>query len=490
MSRVDRAHVARGLARALVALVVAVAARAQGDGPRNLDDLVELALQRDPSAMAALLDAEAARMRAEGARQLAAPQVMFGGEMLGGMESMYMAGAQQMFPAVGQRRTRSARWQIAADRSLGQRDVVKAELRLRFWQSAARLAAARDAMLLIDEQAAQARALLEIGLARHASGAASESGGMSMPSGSPGSAGMAPMGGTMSSGGLAAPGAMSGMSSAGSPASPGTGGGMSGMGGARTSTAPVSVPTARPTSPVPAESMGAVAPSSLPGLLRLDASIERIAAERSGIAARADGEQAVLALFVGDAVAAQVAGDPSRFGGGDPVAAPELRLAGLDREAAQADLDIARANRRPSVMLQVLGRVTPEGTYEGTDLMTGVSLPVGSGLKQEVAAAHAEVSAADARSQGVAREIAVSEATLRAELRAARARAEALVSVAVPRANAAFLASKTLMSEGAETLQGAALSWDALLGVQRELIAARLDVELRSAELARLGAAP
>ena len=99
-------------------------------------------------------------------------------------------------------------------------------------------------------------------------------------------------------------------------------------------------------------------------------------------------------------------------------------------------------------------------------------------------------SAASARRELVTRNLAVSRTSVRAMYRAARARSDALGSIAVPRANAAFLASTRLLAEGAETLQDAVLSWDAVLQARREFIAARRDVELRAAELARLGGSP
>ena len=57
-------------------------------------------------------------------------------------------------------------------------------------------------------------------------------------------------------------------------------------------------------------------------------------------------------------------------------------------------------------MVSVLGRITPERMHEGTDLMIGVSVPVGGGLKQEIAAARAETAAAEAPSEGVTRDLA------------------------------------------------------------------------------------
>lgn len=452
--------------------------------PANLDELVALAVSRDPAAMGSTLDAAAATERAAGARQPMSPQLMIGADSLGvPMDdpdpTMWMGGVSQMLPGMGQLRAQSRRYAVDADRSAADRERIAADLRLRLWQSSVRLDALQQEIALLDEQLGESDALRQVALARY----------RNVPGSSPGSGAMPgePMpGGSMEPTSSVSPPRVEG--------SRASSGGMSGMGGAggtaMTTRAPMSGMEGGMESggsPMPASrSMGPE--GSLPGLLRLDVTVERLRAERAALEARLLGEVTVLALFVGDAAQA-VAATPSRFRGTPPATIPERKLAELDRIAANADLSLARARRRPDLMWSIAARaMPPHGEFAGVNASVGIVIPIWGGLGREVAASRRGLAAAEAREAAVERDLAAATAAARASLEAARLRTSALDSAVLPRAVSSYAVSRRAYASGRGSIDDALLAWDALISVKRERVAAHRDEELRAAELARVEA--
>lgn len=70
---------------------------------------------------------------------------------------------------------------------------------------------------------------------------------------------------------------------------------------------------------------------------------------------------------------------------------------------------------------------------------------------------------------------------------AATARADALESTALPRAESAWKASVQLYASGQGDAESALQAWLSWTELGREAVRARRDAELRAAELARLG---
>lgn len=459
--------------------------------PANLDELVALAVSIDPDARASSLDADAARARSAGARQPMSPELMFGIESFGvPMDdpdpTMWMGGVSQMLPGWGQLRAQSRRFAVEADRAVADRERIAADLRLRLWQSAARIGALQQDLRLLEEQLGESDALRQVALARYRN--APESG--ATRGAMPGREAMP--GDSMEPTSSFAPPQVQ----ASSPASGGMGG-MTGMGGGRGSAATSN----RVLTPGMADSMGGDAgggamsvtgmgmasDAGFPGLLRLDVTVERLRAERSALEARLHGELTVLALFVGTDAASFVAATPSRFRGPGAAAVPEQRLADLDRVAASADVEIARARRRPNLMWSAGVRaMPPHGEFAGVDASVGIALPIWGGLGREVHAGRRALAAAEARQAGIEREIAAAVATARASLEAARSRRRALEAEVLPRAQASYAASRRVYASGSGSIDDALLAWDALIAVKRERVAAERDEELRAAELARV----
>jgi outer membrane protein TolC len=168
------------------------------------------------------------------------------------------------------------------------------------------------------------------------------------------------------------------------------------------------------------------------------------------------------------------------------VAVPEVGLAELDVAAASTDLELARAMRRPDFMVNVTETVMPDGMPMGTDLSIGVEVPLWGGKGREIDAARADLAAAAARQDRVLRDLAVAVEQGRAALEAAEARSEALDTVALPRARAAWDATLALFAAGTANEDDVVRAWETWLDVGREAVAARLDVQRRAAELARV----
>ncbi|MFZ5481139.1 MAG: TolC family protein [Myxococcota bacterium] len=449
--------------------------RALAQQPANLDGLLALALARDPEAAAAVLDADAARDDARAARVPMNPTLTLGGESLGAMPEdpdppMFMFGLDQMLLGWGEARARSARAEVDAARAEADRARTAADLRLRLAQAAARIAALRDEAALLDEQARAAEALWQAGLRRYRSGAGRP--------GMGGGMGGAPMG--TEAGPTAAPPTVRSGS--------GGGGGMPGMGGGGGGGARVSAPEPMEgmdeAAPMPATGMATG--SDLPELLRVEAEIARVQAERAAVGARLDGEVAVLARFVGAETAAVVAAGPEGFLEGAAPLPPELRLAAVEREAAEADLRVARARIAPDVELGAAVNVMPEGMVQGADVMVGIEVPIWGKYARERDAAEARLGAAARREEAVTRDLGAAADAARAAETAALARAQVLRDVAVPRAEAAWRAALVRFAAGQSTAEDALRAWEGLLAARRELVTAERDQHLRAAERARV----
>jgi outer membrane protein TolC len=467
----------------MIAILLALTGLAYAAPPADLDGLVALALERDPEAAALGYDADAARARSAGAYRLMDPQLMAGGEALGSKEEMeppmWMIGGTQMFRGWGEAAARSDRLDLDAERALADRDRVEADLRARLWQASARIAALDEEIRLLDEQRQSAAALREVAISRYATGTSAD--------GMPGAAMDGMSGGSMDGMGGMAEGVRPPLvTPRGGSAMPG----MAGMGGAPSgggSRGP-SVPDFGSAAPIPTAGATGGDAGGLATLLRLDAELARVEADRAALEATRAGEIAVLARFVGEEAASAVASGPGSFYGGDRVGAPELRLAGIDREAAAADLALARSTRNPDVMLSVGERLMADGMPMGTDVSVGVAIPLWGGAGKEISAARAEAVAAESREDRVERDLAVAVDQAKAALAAAEARAGVLERVALPRAQAGWDATLGLFAAGQARLDEVVRAWETLLEVGRETVAARRDVQLRAAELARVEA--
>lgn len=463
-------------------LAVTALAFVLGTPPANLDELVSLALSRDPSAHAFALDADAARARASGARQPMSPQLMIGIDSLGAPmddpdPTMWMAGVSHMLPGWGQLRAQSRRYVVDAERAGADRERIAADLRLRLWQSSARLEAFISERALLEEQIGEAETLKRVAFARYRNVPAGSSTGKPPASGAAAAESMEPT--------SSAPPRVGGSKAA--------AGGMAGMGGGGATT------TARASAP--AADMGATdggmgggmatsgmgSDGTLPGLLRLDVTLERLRAERASLDARLAGEIAVLALYVGEDAAREVADRPGAFHGAPPSSIPERKLAALDRAAADADLALARARRRPDVMWSVTARaMPPHGEYAGVNASVGIALPIWGGLARQIDAGRRDVRAAEARQAAVDRDLEAAVVNARAAFEAARVKREALDGQVFPSAEASYASSRAVYASGRGSIDDALLSWETLILVKREQVAARREVELRTAELARV----
>lgn len=464
----------------LLPLVAAIALAAP---PADLDALVGLAIDRDPETLALRSDADAARLRGRAATRLMDPQLMIGVENLGSMEeyepTMGMVEATQMFRGWGEAKARSERSELDATRADVDRERTTADVRTRLWQSAARIAALTQQLRLLDDQLRSATALREIALARYAAGA--DVGGM----GQMGGGAMAGMGGmqagsAMPDMGVSPPSVV--------PRGGGTAAGMAGMGmgGATTAAAGPEVRQPMPAPPAPTSVLGGSSVGGMATLLRLDAELARVDADRVALERELHGEIRVLTLYVGDEGATAVATEPGAFLGTGGSGVAEARLAAIDVDVARADAAVARAARRPDVMVSVAEMFMTDGMPMATDVTVGVELPLWGGRGREIDAAKAQITAAEAREDRVARDLAVAVEQGRASLDAARARSTALDEVALPRARAAWDATLALFAAGQAREDDVVRAWETWLEIGREAIAARLDVQLRAAELARV----
>lgn len=453
--------------------------------PTDLDGLVAVALERDPEAASLVVAGQAARARADGAGRPMPPELMIGVDALGAPKgavdpTMVMVGATQMFRGYGEARAWRERLLLDATRSEADRARVEADLRARLWQLAAGIRARQEERELLDEQVGSAQALLQIGLARFGAGAQ----GSAMPGAAAGMGGMGDSTMPVMSG--TRPPAVQAGSSGGAGMA-----GMGAMGGAGpTPTGPMP-PASGATMPAglaSASTMGAG--TGLSALLRLDADLARLEAERAGLDAELAGDREVLRAFVGDDGAEAVWAEAGRFLG-DAVAvdAPERALAAIDRDAAAAAVDVARAQRRPDVMVAVGERfmVDDPGMPAGTDLAVGVELPLWGSGARAVTAARADEQAAEARAGRVDRDLEVARASARAGWEAAKARSAALDGSAVPRARQAWDLSQALYAAGSASADEVVRAWETRIEVEREAVLARRDVELRAADLARVG---
>jgi outer membrane protein TolC len=455
---------------------------AQAAPPPDLQGLVALALTRAPELQALSYEATAARARAVAGRRPMDPQLMVGVEALGAMPdaadpTMAMVGVTQMFRGFGEGKAWAARAELDAVRAETDSQRLQADLRTGLWQSAARIGALQEQLRLIEEQVQSAIAARQVALARYGSGA--------VVSGMPG----------MSGGGMSGMGGTDSMPMGTQPpvVTPRGGGGgmpgMAGMGGSsRGSAQGPSVLAATEmgaASGPPAGAMGG-ADSGLGSVLRLDAQIARVEAERAGLVAELEGETLVLAVLVGEEAARAVEATPASYLGSGRSRVPERQLAEIDRQAAQAELQLARKARSPDLMVSVGERLMPDGMPAGTDVALGVEIPVWGGRGRAIDAARSGLAAAEARQGQVERELSIAVAQARAALAAAQARASALDTVAVPRIRAAWEASLALFGAGTANQDEVVRAWEAWIGIEREAVVARRDVQLRAAELARV----
>ncbi|MFZ5477866.1 MAG: TolC family protein, partial [Myxococcota bacterium] len=226
---------------------------------------------------------------------------------------------------------------------------------------------------------------------------------------------------------------------------------------------------------------------ALAELLRIDASVATLIAERAAVDARLRGEIARLGVYVGEDAAAAVAADPEayRLTGAGP-RAPELGLAEVDRRAAAADVDAARAQLAPDVGVSIAERVMPEGMPESTNVAIALELPLWGRHRKDLAAARASEGAAEARAQAVRRDLDAALASARGAEEAAEARARVLAEVAVPRAGEAFEAARARYAAGQGSVEDVLRAWEALVAARRAHVAAARDHDLRAAERARV----
>lgn len=226
----------------------------------------------------------------------------------------------------------------------------------------------------------------------------------------------------------------------------------------------------------------------LAALLRLEAEVARTRADRDALVARRQGEEARLALIVGDDLARAVANDPARFLGdaGATVSSPERTLAATSVEIAEADVRIARTGRLPTFMAGADVQVMPDGMVNGVDARVGVSVPLWSGAGARVQAASAGSEAAARRADAIDRDLADAIIATHAEETAAAARLRALVDVAVPRARTAWELTVAVWSAGSGSTADLVGAWQTAVTISRDATDAELAVELARARLARL----
>jgi len=485
------------VARVSFALVASAVGGARAAEPDSLGALAALALERHPEIAALGSDTDAARALVHAAGRPLDPQWMLGAEALGAVPdsvdpTMFMVGVEQVIalpPAYRASRERAAldlRW------AAGERARVEADVEEALWEAAARLRAHAAQGAALDGQIAAAEAALAFGRAGYATGAGGPAAGSSGGASDLGSAVVPPpavvrpatMGGG-AGGGMGGMGAASGGGTSRASVGGGMGGGgmaaMGGSGGVASSGGGMA-------------SMGVggmAAPmgqGGLAALLRLDVEVARARAERDALAARRAGEEARLALVVGDDAARVVAADPARFLGAalDAAVPPERTLAAISVEMAEADVTVTRAGRLPVFMVGADLRVMPGGMVEGADAEVGVTLPIWGGSRARVQAATAAVEAASRRSEGVDRGLADALAAARADEAAATARERALTEVAVPGARAAWDATVAAWGAGAATAADLVAAWQASVAVARDAADAQLAAELARARRARL----
>ncbi len=465
------------------ALLFALAGgEARGAEPDHLAGLVAIALERNPETVALDLDADAARARSAAAGRPMDVQWMLGAQALGAMPdsadpTMFMFGVEQMVSMPSAYRSQRARAALDVRWAEGDRARIEADLRSALWEYAARARAQAAQAAALDEQIQAGEAALALGLARYRAGG---SGSTAIPRG----ADQEPEPPAVP------PPAVS---------SARTGGGMGGMGGmgAATARAP-SGPDAMGGMASPSMSAmggigaGGMSPSmgaeGLAALLRLDAELARLQADREALAARRAGEQERLALIVGPDAARAVVADPARFLGAPDASSPqpERTLAATSIAVAEAEVALARAGRLPTFMLATDLRIMPEGMVDGVDATIGVTFPLWGGSRARLDAATATAAAIARRAEGVDRGLADAIAAAKAERAAAEARATVLSRVAVPRTHAAWEATVAVWGAGGGTATDLIAAWQAEVSVTREAVDAELALELARARLARL----
>ena len=477
-----RSFAAASVCAALLALSSGDARGAEPVVPDDLASLVIIALERHPEAAALDLDADAARARSAASGRPMDVRWMLGVQALGAMPdsadpTMAMVGVEQMFglPAVYQASRELAALDVQWAEA--ERARVAADVRSALWESAARLRAQAAQAAALDEQLRAGEAALALGLARYRAGgtgaAAMPRGGGQEPERSPVPAptvsSTRPAGGMSGMGGMGAatlaapsvPGSMGGMPSASMPDMAGSPpGGMS-------------------------ASMGAEA---LAALLRLDAELARVQADRDALAARRAGDEARLALIVGVDAARAVVAEPARFLGaaGSASPQPERTLAATSIDMAEADVALARAEGLPTFMAATDVRIMPDGMVDGVDARLGVTFPLWGGSRARLDAATATAAATARRGELVDRGLADAIAAAKAEQAAAEARAKGLTQAAVPRAHAAWDATVAVWGAGVGTATDLIAAWQAEASVTREAAEAELALELARARLARL----
>jgi outer membrane protein TolC len=457
--------------------------------PTDLDALVATAAERPPEIAAFDLDARAAMARQVAAGRPMDPQWMLGVQSIGAMSdsldpTMAMVGVEQMLQLPGSYAAATARAGLEGRWAEGERIRAVADLREALWSTAARLRAQEAEARALDAQLHAAELALSLARARYGAGAGAP------PAISPAAGGLA-------EGDLADPPAVS-RPAAGLPGMAGMSGGGAPMGAATMEETAMDGPRmAGPAMDNHAMGAGgmtaAMSPAmggiGLSALLRLDTEVARARADRAALDAQRAGEQARLALAVGDEAAAAVSADPVRFFGPAPEPddrSPERALAQTAIELGRADLRVARAARLPAFMLATGLQAMPEGMVNGVDVQLGLSVPLWGGTAARIDAAAAELAAAERRAESVDRGLAEAVAAVRAQQAGAEARAQALTTVALPRARAAWEASLAMWGAGRGEPGDLVAAWQSEVAVTREAIAAELATELARARLARL----
>lgn len=448
--------------------------------PADLAGLTALALERNPEIAAFEADATAARASTVAVGRPMDPVWMFGAQAIGAMPDsadppMGMVGVEQMLSFPGVYQAKRDRAELDERWAAGERTRVAADVRDRLWQTAARLRAQAALETALDAQLAAAEAALSFGMARYGAGAgASAPAASGARGGEDGTAAAPPIVARPS----AATGGMSGMGGMGSGAAGGSRP-MAGMADAGGTPGMGAMPGGMSTS------MGG---EGLAALLRLQAEVARVQAERDALVARRIAEEARLALFVGEEAARVVAIDPARFLGAPApqTDSPERALTATTLDIAAADLRAARAEALPTFMVATDVRIMPEGMVDGVDASLGVTIPIWGGSPARVEAAIAASVAASRRAELVDRTLADAIAGAQADEVAAVARATALTMVALPRARAAWDATIAAWGAGGSTTGDVVAAWQTEVAITRESADAELAAELARARLARL----
>lgn len=481
---------------------VAEADAAEREAPGDLDALAVIALELHPEVLALGFDAGAAQDRARAAGRVMDPEWMLGvralGAMPGSMDPMMgMVGVQQMFglPVV----YTASRERAALDEQWARAEGLRvaADVRAALWETAARLRAQTVQGQALDEQLRAAEAALQFGRARYGAGAGPASPGAVSPGGK-----MEPEGAPVATPIVTAPtsgGGMSGMAGGGG-SGRGRGNDMGAMPGASGMPGMPEVGGMGEMGAMAGGMAGPMGGGGLAALLRLEAEVARARADRDALAARRAGEEARLALVVGDEAARAVAASPGRYlGPHEPLGervegsgAPERGLVATSIAMAAADVRIARAERLPTFMVEAGVQVMPEGPdgagwmLNGVDATLGLTVPIWGGSRARVEAAVASAGAAARRGDLVDRGLADAIALARADLAAAVARQEALTQVAAPRARAAWNATIAVWRAGGGTAADLVAAWQTEVAVARDAADAELAAELALARLSRL----